>query len=99
MNDWGKSDFKNIGIAYGFGPINFSITHLNSNNMGNKLSAISFGSDFKIGKGKLTGLVPYIEYTKFSMQGQGVYLQSTQTYYEPIKNTGYVMLFGMRFIF
>jgi len=97
--DYDKSSFNNIGIAYGFGPINFSITHINTNYMGNKMSATSFGTDFKVGSGKFKGLVPYIEYTNFSMKGAPIFLQSTGIGYDPIKNTGHVITMGIRVIF
>lgn len=99
MDSFGSSGFSNLGIAYGFGPINLSLTGIRSKFAGNKMKAISFGTDFKVGSSKFAGFVPYIEFTKFSMQGRDVYLQSTNTVYSPMKNTGYVILTGIRVIF
>ncbi|QED22875.1 porin family protein [Candidatus Deianiraea vastatrix] len=98
-SDYQKSGFYNYGVAYGFGPINFSITQIHTNYVGNKMDATSFGTDFKVGTGKFKGFIPYIEYTIFKMQGAPVYLQSMGQTFTPIENKGSVLLTGVRVIF
>ncbi len=97
--DFDSSSFGTLGIAYGFGPINISFTKIHTNYAGNIMSANSFGTDFKVGVGKFKGLVPYIEYTQYSMEGRSVYLISTSQSYTPQENIGNVILAGFRVIF
>lgn len=99
MSNYEKSGFYNYGISYGFGPINFSITRLHTNNMGNEVDATSYSSDFKVGSSKFVGLVPYIEYTQFAMKGRAIFLQSTNSSYTPEVNNGNIFNIGIRMIF
>jgi hypothetical protein len=99
MVDFKKTSFYNFGGAYEFGPFNASVTHLVTNNMGNKVNASSIGLDYQVSGYTFGTLVPYIEYTQFSMTGAPIYLASVQQLYTPIKNSGNVIMIGFKFIF
>jgi hypothetical protein len=98
-----RSNYYTLGAGYGIGPINTSVTSLSSNYAGNKMSALSFGMDYKFGGRAKRGILFYTEYTLFSMDARGIFIQdagsSTGIYYKPLKNNGYVWLTGIKLIF
>ncbi len=60
--------YYSAGLAYQFGPVAFSLTHLNSNFQENKYEATSFGLDYRLAK----GLLPYLELTQFEFESNHV---------------------------
>tara|TARA_A100001015_G_scaffold216538_1_gene243157 strand:- start:4068 stop:5636 length:1569 start_codon:yes stop_codon:yes gene_type:complete len=61
---FGDSSYTSLGLAYEFGPIAFSITHLSSEFQNNNYQATSYGLDYKIAK----GLLSYVELTQYQFE-------------------------------
>jgi hypothetical protein len=89
------------GLAYQFGPVALSATHLASEFQNNEYQATSFGLDYRMAK----GLLPYLELTKFNFESNhalatGINQSNLSSNEQQIKdNKGYVILAGMLFSF
>lgn len=86
------ANYHTFGLAYGFGPINASITSLKSQFRENDYEAISLGLDYKLTK----DLMPYFELTKFTFKpspSQALDLPSQGALVK--NNQGYVFLTGI----
>jgi predicted porin len=90
------------GLAYQFGPVAFSATHLSSDFQDNDYAATSIGVDYRLAK----GLMPYLEVTQFKFESDQVRAsdvvdQATLNNEErQLKdNEGYVVLTGILFAF
>jgi hypothetical protein len=94
--------YYTLGIGYGFGPINASLTGIKSDFQKNKYEAFSLGLDYKLTK----SFMPYFEITKFvftsnqaqasNVANQGAVSSSQQ---QIRNNSGYVFLTGILFSF
>lgn len=100
--DYGDSTYYTAGLAYEFGPIAFSLTHLDSKFQSNNYQATSLGLDYKLAK----GLMPYIEVTQFkfeSNQPKGANIENQELIDNEQRqlkdNEGYVALLGILFSF
>jgi hypothetical protein len=96
------ASYWTAGLAYQFGPMAFSATHIDSEFQSNQYSASSVGLDYRMAK----GLLPYIEITKFSFdsnQANGSDITNQATLSEDKRqikdNEGYVILTGILFSF
>ena len=97
-----NSSYYTTGIAYQIGPINTSLTSINSSFQKNKYSAISFGIDYKIKK----NLITYFEITQYKFKSDQLNIFNLS---EEIKvanlakkiqdNNGKVFLTGIYYLF
>jgi hypothetical protein len=97
-----NSYYYTTGLAYQIGPINTSLTSINSSFQKNKYSAISFGIDYKIKKNLLT----YFEITqyKFKSEQLNIFDLSNQIKVANLtqkiqNNNGKVFLTGIYYLF
>lgn len=100
--NYGDSAYYTAGLAYEFGPIAFSLTHLDSKFQSNNYQATSLGFDYKLAK----GLMPYIEVTQFkfeSNQPKALNVENQQVIPNEERqlrdNEGYIALLGILFSF
>ena len=99
--EYDDSIYWTAGLAYQFGPIAFSATHITSEFQENKYNATSVGLDYRMAK----GLMPYLEATQFEFESDHVIAsdvnQSTlDSSAQQIRdNSGYVVLAGILFSF
>ena len=101
-NNLKNSSYYTTGLAYQIGPINASLTTINSSFQKNKYGAISFGIDYKIKKNLLT----YFEITqyKFKSDELNIFDLSTEikvaNFTKKIQNNnGKVFLTGIYYLF
>lgn len=105
INKFDDATYWTAGLAYQFGPVALSATHLNSEFQDNQYSATSIGVDYRMAK----GLMPYLEVTKFAFESKHAsYYSGTAVVNQDqldaskqqIKdNDGYVILTGLLFSF
>ncbi len=101
IKKYDDSTYWTGGLAYQFGPMAFSVTHMDSEFQNNVYQASSIGLDYRMAK----GLMPYLEVTKFQFESdQAVASDEDQSVLSDeerqIKdNEGYVILAGILFSF
>jgi hypothetical protein len=80
------SSWFGLGIAYDQGPVGAAINYYNSDNMGSKLSLISFSTDYKIRKGLKTYFETSFYKTEINEKKDS-------------KNSGTILVLGMKVSF
>ncbi len=99
---YGDAYYYSAGLAYEFGPVALSLTHIQSEFQSNEYQATSLGIDYKLAK----GLLPYIEVTQYEFasnqpQASDIVNQSSisNDRRQLRDNDGYVGLLGILFSF
>ena len=97
-----NSSYYTTGLAYQIGPINASLTSINSSFQKNKYGAISFGIDYKIKKNLLT----YFEITQYKFKSDELNISDLSTEIKVANltkkiqnNNGKVFLTGIYYLF
>lgn len=97
-----SSSYYTTGLAYQIGPINASLTSINSSFQKNKYGAISFGIDYKIKKNLLT----YFEITQYKFKSEELNISDLSTEIKVANltkkiqnNNGKVFLTGIYYLF
>lgn len=88
--NFGNAYYYTLGAAYEFGPIEASITSINSTFKKNDYAAISLGVDYKLKR----DLIPYLEITRYQFKSNQV-LASDINDNQIQDNKGYVALAGV----
>jgi len=96
--DLKNSSYHTAGLAYQIGPINTSLTRIQSKFQKNKYTAISFGIDYKIKK----NLITYFEITQYKFKSDYNFLEEIKVANLTRKiqnNNGKVFLTGIYYLF
>ena len=102
VSKFGDANYYTAGVAYEFGPVAASVTHISSQFQDNNYKATSFGIDYRMAR----GLMPYLEVTQYKFESNQpkasditdqATLSNSQRQLKD--NDGFVVLVGLLFSF